>query len=871
MPLAAGQKLSFYEILEPLGAGGMGEVYLARDTRLDREVAIKVLPEELSSDADRLRRFEREAKTIAALNHPNVAGIHGLEQAGELRFLALELVPGEDLAARLARGRLPIDEAVELCRQIAEGLEAAHEAGIVHRDLKPANVRVTPDGVAKVLDFGLAKPMHPKSGSEGASSAETDSFLMTEEGLVLGTPVYMSPEQARGKPVDRRTDIWAFGCLLYECLTGKKAFEGESLTDVLASIIERDPDWSRVPPGAGAELRRLLHRCLTKDSRLRLRDIGEARVSLTNQAQGHEAVDDSASTDRMLAGVVTGIVIASLVWLVLWIWRPEANASIPSFRIRTLNLTIDKPDNADWPRLSPDGIRLLFEAGGMLWLRELAQPQATPIPGTEGGRVLAWSPDGGSIAFERGGHLEILRLGESRAERRCPLPSRITNCSWADNDSFLFELGGKSEGIFWLPPGADAIAQLDWIDADTLKTPHRFSPFFLPGGEEFLITDSSGEEVWICLASLKSRSTRRVVPGSSRAEYVEPGWLAWVDESNLLVQAFDPETGLVSGSPRELAVNVDYFASTGVAEFSFSDEGSLLYTPAAGLSKIEWIDRQGRSLGPATEPRATPTVRLDPSGRWMAASVMTPENGYRDLWLVDLERGTPQRLTNQAGWEGRPVWSPDGRSIAFGADWTGPPNLYLLSVDGGEPRELVPFDNHVQFPGSWSPDGGSLIYARSEGTDDRGDLWIVDVESRERRSFLKTPASETSPEVSPDGRWIAYVSDESGRAEIYVAAFPSLTGRKRVSAEGGGRPRWSAEPGDLYYLTESGAIASVEIKESGGLPDPSAEVIVIQASEDLDQFDVMPDGSRFLVVRRPEGQIRPVSHLITGWEELLER
>ena len=402
MTLAAGQSLSFYKILGPLGAGGMGEVYRAKDTRLGREVAIKVLPEELADDDERLRRFEREAKTLASLNHPNVAGIHGVDQDGDVCFLALELVPGEDLAERLSRGPLPVDEAIDVCRQIAEGLEAAHEAGIVHRDLKPANVRITPEGVAKLLDFGLAKPIRPVATKEGTSTAKPDSFLMTEEGLVLGTPTYMSPEQARGKPVDRRTDIWAFGCVLFECLTGNRAFGGESVTDVLASIIEREPDWSQVPSGVGAEIQRLLQRCLAKDARVRLRDVGEARVSLAEQAEGIEAVDSPARSFRPLRFFVAGLGVASLVAFAAWYLAPGTADMLPRAAGNTLRLTVDWPSGGRWAKISPDGRRVLFATNTQVLVRDLAEFETLPIVETSDGeaarsRSTLWSADGESI------------------------------------------------------------------------------------------------------------------------------------------------------------------------------------------------------------------------------------------------------------------------------------------------------------------------------------------------------------------------------------------------------------------------------------------------------------------------------------------
>ena len=877
MTLTAGQTLTHYEILGPLGAGGMGEVYRAKDTRLDREVAIKVLPEELADDDERLRRFEREAKTLASLNHANLAHVYGIDQVEDTCFIAMELVPGEDLATKLARGALTVDDAVDVCRQIAEGLEAAHEAGVVHRDLKPANVRLTSDGVVKILDFGLAKPIHPESGQEGTTTAESDSFLVTEEGLVLGTPTYMSPEQARGKPVDKRTDVWAFGCVLFECLTGRRAFGGESLTDVLASIIEREPDWSRLPAGVESHVRGLLRRCLAKDPRLRLRDVGEARIALAEGARSPEDRAGEARRPSWRTVLAVGMPALLLGALGTWSLRPEVERErddvAPPAARRTLRLSVPQRGASRYAKLSPDGSRVLFERDGWLWLQDLAQKEPSRIPGTDvlsrRGPVV-WSPDGESIAFQGGAYLETLRLGESRAERRCAVPGPAVTCAWGDDDGFLIEVGGKSEGVFHLAPGADEPVRLDWLDPRALTTPHRFNPAFLPGGDRFLITASREGEAWIHVASLSTRRTEPLLLGRTRAEYAHPGYIAWVDEGRLLVQAFDAETTTLEGSPHELAGDVDSFVSTGRADFSISAEGTVIYAPMDQPNRIEWLDRQGRVLGPAAASLPYAEVRLDRTGRWLATSVITPGDGLRDLWVIDIERGVPQRFTDQPGWENTPAWSPGGERIAFAADWGGPPNVHLQEVGGGPARELVPFDNRVQYVGSWSSDGRWVLYESLDPVTASGDLWRVEVETMERRALLETPADEASPQASPDGRWIAYTSDESGENEVYVGTYPDLRGVRRVSSEGGSSPRWKGDSSELYYRTAARAIASVGIREAGGLPDPEREVVVIQPMEDLGAFDVTADAERFLVVRRSEAQVRPVWHLIVGWEGLLE-
>ena len=617
MPLTPGQSLSFYEVLGPLGAGGMGEVYRAKDTRLEREVAIKVLPEELADDEERLRRFEREAKTLASLNHPNVAGIHGVDQEDDVCFLALELVPGEDLAVRLSRGPLAVDEALDVCRQIAEGLEAAHEAGVVHRDLKPANVRVTPEGVVKILDFGLAKPIHPKSTEEGTSTAESDSFLVTEEGLVLGTPTYMSPEQARGKPVDRRTDIWAFGCVLYECLTGRRAFGGETFSDVVASIVQGDADWSALPTETPAHVQRLLRRCFDKDARARLRDVGEARVALASEPEAAEV--RTSSGRRFVLGLVVGALVASVAWGLARFGSEAISTGEPLAAGNPYYLAIERP--MEFPEVSPDGKRLLLHDDEGLWVRDLGQLEAELVVAADE-RIEAgcWSPDGQAVAFFRGGRLETLALGSAQSEPRCTVPEGEREVVWGEGGSFLVEISGSTEndGIFLLAPGSSELERLEWLDRPDQITPDRLWPTFLPGGQEFLVTARESDGTWIRVASLQDKSLKPVVRAASRSEYVAPGWLAWLDVDRLLVQAFDPETYEVSGRPHELVRGVRGFNSRGDADFTFSDEGTLLYRALFGKSELEWVARGGRSLGSIAEPDHYGLVRLDPRGERLA-------------------------------------------------------------------------------------------------------------------------------------------------------------------------------------------------------------------------------------------------------------
>ena len=872
MPLATGQSLSFYEILGPLGAGGMGEVYRAKDTRLEREVAIKVLPEHFAEDEERLKRFEREAKTLATLHHPNVASIFGIDQDGDTCFLALELVQGEDLATWLARGRLPVDEALDVCRQIAEGLEAAHEAGVVHRDLKPANVRVTPSGEVKVLDFGLAKPLHPKSGKDGTPTAESDSFLMTEEGLVLGTPTYMSPEQARGKPVDRRSDVWAFGCVLYECLTGKRAFGGDSVTDVLAAIVEREPDWSPIPSDTPAHVRRLLRRCLDKDARTRLRDVGEARVALALPSD----VDVAEPAQRPHAlgrAFALGAVLASVVWAAASLLGGSADGDDVSTRggaARALDLGVVRPDGR-LPLLSPDGTRLAYSGTEGIMVRELSRPTADCVLASSDFLQLAcWSPDGRSLAFLRDDVLETYQLGNARSEPRAAFTERPWVSDWGDDGSFLLEVSGSVDrkGLFLLAPGASTPERLDWIDPSSQLTPDLFWPTFLPGAREFLLTIRTEDGAWIHVASIEEKTLTPLVRGATRCEFVPPGWIAWCDVDRLLVQAFDPVTHELSGEPRELVRGVDGFLSTGSASFSFSDEGTLYHRSLQGDSRLEWVAPGGLRLGEAAPVGRYGGARLDRLGERLVLTIDNGETGSRDLWIRDLVRGVSTRVTSHERWVASPSWSPDGTRIAFLADWKGPPHVYLQELDGGVPTEIVPYDGTVHAVHGWTADGDAVIYGQR--TPDGFDCWLVEIDGLARRPLRDTVFPAGDCELSRDGRWLAYVSSETGQSEVYVVSYPDLRGRTRVSTDGGSAPRWRRDAAELYYHSSSEGVFAVSFNTETGTAE-LPRLVVPDPGGDMLGFDAAPDGERFLVWSADRESREPPDRLITDWPRLLAR
>ena len=597
MSLTPGQSLSFYEVLGPLGAGGMGEVYLARDTRLDREVAIKVLPDEMAADEERLRRFEREAKTLASLNHPNVGGIHGIDQDGGTSFLAMELVPGEDLEERLQRGPLPLDEALDVCRQIAEGLEAAHEAGIVHRDLKPANVRITPEGVVKILDFGLAKPMGPNAAKSGTTSAQPDSALMTSEGMILGTPTYMSPEQARGKPVDRRTDIWAFGCVLFECLTGKRAFKGDAFGDLIVAILEREPDLGALPNTTPSHVHELIARCLVKEPRERLRDIGEARLSLAKRDEPDLAGPRRRGSQRIALWLAVGIAAGALLAFFVPDSSTKRNATSTSVHIPEDRFI--RSGSSAVMAFSPDGRTLAWVGGtqGALFVRSLDSFEIRSLPATENAVSPFFSPDSQRLGFWKEGALMSIALSGGTPAKIADVPTKpvhFRGASWGDDGTIVFS-PGIGGGLFRVAAAGGEVEALTSIEPGSEVRTHRF-PQVLPGSEVVLFTRDDKrtpdfhDDATIIARSLGTGEEVTVVVGAGQARFAA-GQVVFVRDAELHALAFDPETLAVSGTPRKIVSGVECQTMNGWANFDLALDGTLAYQPGldrANSKQIAW-------------------------------------------------------------------------------------------------------------------------------------------------------------------------------------------------------------------------------------------------------------------------------------------
>ena len=856
-----------YRLLEPIGEGGMGTVYRAEHVKLRRRVALKLLTAELGMNADLRSRFEREARTLAALNHPNVAHIHSVDQVGDVCFLVLELVPGETLEERLKRGPLPIDEAIEVCIQIAEGLEAAHETGVIHRDLKPANVRITPEGKVKVLDFGLAKPAR-----ESQPGSSTDSVLSTEAGRLLGTPTYMAPEQARGKPIDRRVDVWAFGCVLYECLTAQRAFAGETLTDVFAAVIEREPDLARLPAATPRTVRELLRRCLVKDPRRRLRDVGEARLALElARTEGPPAVA-SVSNRPAPREIAAWTLAAALGGLALLSTRGAGSAARDEPRSAYRFSLPQVAAGAGAASISPDGRRLLCISSDELWLRELDEPAWRRIAGVTDTWSAFWSPDSRQIGFLTGDRLKCVGIDGSPPRVLAAVEPGSVSGAWSPDGTILLRHATLDlETWYALAPGASSLKELRRSQRTMGVSPDGTTPSFLPDGEHYLFTKPIDGVGQLQIGSIRSEETRALTPAGSKGIYAAPGHVIYVRDSVLYAQTFDLEALDVTGPPQPIVHDVQFFASNGNTSFSVSGEGTLTYRRSNALARLQWVDRGGRELGTVLKPdRYAGRPALTPDGKRLAVAISDAGSGTHDLWLVDLERGVPSRLTSWKRSESGPCWSQDGKRLAYNADREGPPNVYEWDFAASVGRVLVPYDRSVQYPTSWAPDGKRLFYSREEQTLD---VWVADVEAGTQAPFLESEFTEQHARVSPDGRHLAFSSDESGRLEVYLLALDGGRERQRVSVDGGRQPQWRADGAELYYEERGTAIRSVAIEKdaAGGVRVGAPELLFRLAPESLRAWAVDGGGQRFLLVLvDPAEAVRP-DEVVVGWPRLLER
>ncbi len=857
MALTSGTRLGTYEVRALIGAGGMGEVYAAHDSKLDRDVAIKVLPEQFARDSERLARFQREAKMLASLNHPNIAAIYGIEQSGSTHYLVMELVPGQTLRERVAGEKpVPIEEALGIAKQIAEALEAAHgsEKGIIHRDLKPANVKMTPEGRVKVLDFGLAKAFAADTATEDPSNSPTLSMNPTIQGVIMGTAAYMSPEQARGQAVTKATDIFAFGAVLYELLTGRQAFPGEDVGDILATVVKSEPDWSRLPEATPPAIRTLLRRCLRKDWRQRLQDATGVRIEIEDVLSGAapaEAVTAPRDNKRERLVWAGALALVALTAAVLGVRALRPAPTAPETR-----LELNTPPTSD-PSLaiSPDGLKIVFvgRSGGppQLWLRSLDSPSARPLAGTERAAMPFWSPDSRAIGFFADSRLKIMDIDGGSAKALMSLAAAPQGGAWNRDGTIVFSPVPASPILRASAEGGEAVA-VTRVESPQQRG-HSF-PQLLPDGRHFIFfVTGSPEGRGVYVGQFDGLDSRRLFEADAPAAYAASGHLLFVRQGTLWGQEFDVDRLELRGSP--LAIAEQASAGTRV---SASDAGPIAYRTASadsGQRQFVWFDRSGREIDKVVYPD---TAALGPAlshdGRRVGILRLASSN--MDIWSYETGRRLWDRLTFHPSDEIYPLWSPDGHSIVFGS---GRPkmNLYrkLLSAPPNS-EELLLATEQTKFAMDWSRDGRFLLYDSLDPKRGR-DIWALPLEG-DRKPFVvvQTDFNEQLPQFSPDGKWIAYQSDKSGRFEIFLRPFPGPGSDTPVSIDGGTQARWNPNGRELFYIAADDRLMAVPVSFSGGggTVEPGAaralfvtDVGSTARNVNRQQYMVSPDGQSFVM------------------------
>ena len=874
-----GKTLSHYKVLEKIGQGGMGVVYRAEDTNLSREVAIKVLPEQFTKDPQRLARFEREAKLLASLNHPNIAAIHSFEHSDDIHFLVLELVPGETLQERVAKGPLPVDEALEVCRQIAEGVEAAHEKGVIHRDLKPANVKVTPEGKVKILDFGLAKAFEAKTPVTDISQSPTLTEEMTRAGVILGTAAYMSPEQAKGKPVDKRADIFAFGAVLYELLTGKRAFEGETITETIAKVLESEPKWELLPENTPWTVRTLLRRCLTKDVHDRLDGIGNVRTEIklaleepaTASPTGVGSSVQPVLWKRAIPWSLAGM-MALIIGLMLWNQRLTTSISTPPPVVRSVVALPADVRIADLNEgalaLSPDGIHLAYAAsrGGatQLYLRTMDQLEARPIPGTESASYPFFSPDGQWLGFFADSKLKKVALSGGAPVILTEIPSPLAAASWGADDTIVVRAHTNSV-LFQV--SADG-GSLEALTTRRNGESDHVSPQFLPDGKTVLFTVRSAGDSQIVVQPLETQERRVVLERAYGARYVPSGHLVYPQSGTLMAVAFDLEQLEVTGSPTPILEGVGESGNPSwFAHFAFSDTGTLVYVPTGSDPRegriLVWVDRKGAEQPLAAPSRAYSNPRLSPDGQRLAVTFADA------VWIYDIQSDTLTRLTFE-GNGNFPLWTPDGKRITFISTRLGPQDLFWKPADGTGAAEQLVVDALSKTPHSWSPDGKFLAYTELNPTS-AGNIWVLPVDG-EPEPFLQEPYVESGAVFSPDGHWIAYRSNESGRHEIYVQPFPKTGAKWQISTDGGGEAAWvqTRTVQEIFYR-HGNKMMSVDVTTEPAFTSGKPKLLFEGEYAGFGfraVYDVTADGERFLMIKNSEQQVTQINVVLNWFEEL---
>ena len=901
MALTPGIRLGVYEITAPLGAGGMGEVYRARDTKLGRDVAIKVLSDGFTHDAERIARFQREAQILASLNHPHIAAIYGLEEANESQFLILELVDGDTLADRLKAGALPLGETVAIARQVADALQAAHEKGIIHRDLKPSNIALTRDGHVKVLDFGLAKALAPDAASATAGDRSqaptiTSPAQMTAAGMILGTAAYMAPEQAKGRAADKRCDVWAFGCVVYEMLTGTRAFEGENVGDTLAAVLRGEPDWAALPATVPAAVRTLIRRCLEKDGRQRIADISVAQFVLDDLADVASATaPGSAATIAPRPPLWRRMAILSGTWLVgvamagSAVWFAVRSTAPP----RVSRLLITPPsaaalavDDGRSLALTPDGTRLVYVGANntALFVRALDQLDATSLTGLGVPYGPFVSPDGQWIGFFDGvSALKKVAITGGPAVTLGRPDGTALGASWGPDGTIIFATNDPTTGLQRIADAGGEPTVLTRPNRAGGERDHLW-PEILPGGQAvlFTITATTGglDQAQIAVLDLRTGTQTVLIRGGSDARYVSSGHLVYAAAGRLHAVAFDLARLAVVGTPVKVLPEV-LTRPSGDAGVAVAADGTLVYVSggvsAVGLRSLVWVDRRGQETPIPAPPRNYAFPRLSPDGTRLAIYIPDQEI---DIWLWDLARATLTRATFDPGVDIFPVWPPDGRQLLFSSARAGAVNLFAQAADGsGDVTRLTKSPN-IQHATSVSPDGTRLVFTETAPTTGPDVMQLRLDGTHAVTPLVQTPFNERNGEVSPDGRWLAYEANDSGRFNIYVRPFPDVSsGYWQVSTDGGTRPLWARNSQELFYLNVTGALMRVGVAH-GPTWAATAPTKLFEgrygaaAGQSGRTYDIAPDGKRFLMIKAgaPDQTAVPMSLIVVqNWTEELKR
>ncbi len=890
MTLAAGTKLGPYEVVGPLGAGGMGEVYRARDTRLERTVAIKILPAQFSSDPVRKQRFEREAKTISSLNHPNICTLHDIGHQDGMDYLVMECVEGETLAKRLEKGPLPLDQALKYGAQVADALDKAHRSGVVHRDLKPGNIMLTKSGV-KLLDFGLAKPVSEAFASgQTLSVSPAESRPLTEEGAIVGTVQYMSPEQLEGKETDARSDLFSFGAVLYEMVTGNHAFEGKSQASVIAAILEHEPkSISAFQPMAPPALDRLLRTCLAKDPEERIQTAHDVKLQLQWIAEGGSQAGEAGRVPAGRRRWERASWLLAVTFFLLAVAGGAAWWHASNRRPHAMYFHTSVPFAANDLALSPDGRTLAMVAYSaqasnyVLWFYEVGGRRTNSLDATRGASYPFWSPDGKFIGFFADGKLKKVDVSGGQVQVLCDA-SNGRGGTWNRDGVIVFTPDGF-EGLFRVSSSGGPPVELTNLDTSRLETTHRW-PVFLPDGKHFLYLAANftgqGENNAIFLGSLDSQERRWLVSTSANAAYAEPGYLLYLrDNKTLVAQPFDRRRYVLNGEPHPLSDEVMYTPLVDRAVFSVSS-GEVLVTQTgkgASISQLTWFDRSGKPTGTVGVPASYSNVRLSPDGRRVATDQTDPNGRRNDIWIHEPARGAATRLTFDPSGHQTPIWSPDGRQILFSATRKLGFDLFVKNADGSGSEEDVT-DLGAGSAGNawdWSRDAKYVLFRKNS------ELWYLSWPERVAKPLLQAKWTVRNAQFSPDGRWVAYASNETGSMEIYVFPFPSGTGKWQVSSAGGQEPRWRQDGKELFYLSAEGKMMAVAV--TTGLPavvgasfEAGTPVALFQTHRrqpvsalDVFSYDVSGDGQKFLILTKvDEANAAPLSVLL-NWASEMEK